>query len=129
MLVDQLSPLSLPSMTATEVIERTNQVSRVLGATYGRLQAEFLTPVIIRAISILKRRGEIDDIMVNGHEVDLKYQSPLAQNQAVRDAENLLSWIKALSELGQDAISVVDKKAVALWLAKTFGISERLIVS
>lgn len=128
LLVDQLSAFTTSKMTATEVIERTNQMSRILGATYGRLQSEFLTPVILRAISILKRRGEISDVFVNGHEVDLKYQSPLAKNQAVRDAENILGWIKSVSELGEEALSVIDKRAVALWLAKTFSIPERLIV-
>ncbi|MBD5398902.1 phage tail protein [bacterium] len=129
LLVDQLTASSGGKMTATEVIERINQISRILGATYGRLQSEFLTPVIIRAVSILKRRGEISDIMVNGYEVDLKYQSPLAQNQIVRDAENVLNWIKTLAEFGEDAMSIIDKKAVALWLGKVFGVSEKLIIS
>ena len=127
LLVDQLDVSNNFKMTATEVMERINQISRVLGATYGRLQSEFLTPVVIRAISILKRRGEISDILVNGYEVDLKYQSPLAQNQIVCDAENILNWIKTLSEVCGDATSVIDKKAVALYLGKVFGISERLI--
>ena len=129
LLVDQLTPMKNMKMTATEIIERVNQISRILGATYGRLQSEFLTPVIMRAISILKRRGEISNILLNGHEVDLKYQSPLARNQAVRDAENVLSWIKTLSDISSDAVSVIDTKAVALWLGKVFGISERLILT
>lgn len=129
LLVDQLTTSVGGKMTATEVIERINQISRILGATYGRLQSEFLTPVIIRAVSILKRRGEISDIMVNGYEVDLKYQSPLAQSQILRDAENVLSWIKTLAEFGTDALSVIDRKAVALWLGKVFGVSEQLIAS
>ena len=130
LLADQLNATSGGArMTATEVIERVNQISRILGATYGRLQSEFLTPVIVRAVSILKRRGEISDILVNGYEVDLKYQSPLAQNQILRDAENVLNWIKTLSDFGQDAFSVIDKKAVAIWLGKVFGVSEKLIVS
>ena len=127
LLIDQLSMFNGVKMTATEVVERTNCMSRILGATYGRLQSEFLTPVILRAVSILKRRGEISDIFVDGREVDLKYQSPLAKNQAVRDAENVLSWIKFISELGADARELVDKKAVALWLAKTFSVPENLI--
>ncbi len=127
LLVDQLSLFSSSKMTATEVMERTNYMSRVLGATYGRLQSEFLTPVILKAISILKRRGEISDIFVDGHEVDLKYQSPLAKNQAVRDAENILGWVKALSGLGAEASAIIDRKAVALWLAKTFSVPENLI--
>jgi hypothetical protein len=74
------------------------------------LQSEFLTPVILRAISILKRRGEISDIFVDGHEVDLKYQFPLVKNQAVIDAENIVDWIKTLSELGKEAISLKIKR-------------------
>jgi hypothetical protein len=50
LLIDQLSTFSSSKMTATEVIERTTQMSRILGATYGRLQSEFLTPVILRPI-------------------------------------------------------------------------------
>lgn len=129
LLVDQLSQQSSSNMTATEVLERVNLVSRILGATYGRLQSEFLTPVIVRALSILKRRGEVSDIVLNGREVELKYQSPLARNQAVRDVENLLIWIKSMSELGDEALSIIDKKAVALWLGKTFGISDKLILA
>ena len=45
----------------------------------------------------------------------------------MRDAENILSWIKSLAELGEEATSLIDKKAVALWLAKTFSVPENLI--
>ena len=127
LLVDQLYSYNSSKMTATEVVERTNHISRILGATYGRLQSEFLTPVILRAVSILKRRGEISDVYVDGHEVDLKYQSPLAKNQAVRDAQNILTWVKTLADLGEDTLSIIDRKAVALWLAKTFSVPENLI--
>ncbi|MDR2098732.1 MAG: head-tail connector protein [Rickettsiales bacterium] len=127
LLIDQLSPAGSARMTATEVIERGQQVSRILGATYGRLQSEFLTPVIMRAIGILKRRGEISDIMVNGREIDLKYQSPLASSQAVRDAENVIGWIRSISVLGEEALGIIDKRAVARFLGRTFGVSERLI--
>ena len=127
MLADQIQGSLGARMTATEVLERAQQVSRVLGATYGRLQSEFLTPVIVRAIGILKRRGEISGIMVDGHEADLKYASPLAAHQAVRDAENVLGWIRALSDLGPEAMAAVDRKAVAAFLGRTFGVSERLM--
>ena len=65
---------------------------------------------------------------MNGRSVDLKYQSPLAKNQAVRDAENVIGWIKTLSELGPEASALVDKRAVALWLGKTFCVPEELML-
>jgi hypothetical protein len=124
LLADRLSDFRGSHMTATEVVERGVSVSRVLGATYGRLQGEFLTMVILRAIGILKRRGEIGPLIVNGREVDLKYQSPLASAQAVRDAENLLGWIKAVGDLGDDALAGIDKDAVAKYLSRVFGVGD-----
>ena len=63
-------------MTATEVLERSAEMSRLLGATYGRLQSELLTPLMMRAVAILRRRGEIPDIVVDGRTVELQYRSP-----------------------------------------------------
>ncbi|MDR3126181.1 MAG: head-tail connector protein [Rickettsiales bacterium] len=123
LLADRLSDFRGARMTATEVVERSESVSRVLGATYGRLQSEFLTMVILRAVGILKRRGEIGPLFVNGREVDLKYQSPLAGAQAVRDAENVLGWIRAMGDLGGGALERVDRDAVAKYLSRVFGIS------
>ena len=44
-------------------------MSRILGATYGRLQSELLTPLIQRGLAILRRRREIPDIVVDGRVV------------------------------------------------------------
>ena len=80
-------------MSATEVIERSAEMSLLLGATYGRLQSELLTPLIKRAFSILKRRGEIPDIALDGRLVMVDYRSPLARSQGQRNVQNTLSWI------------------------------------
>jgi hypothetical protein len=61
LLVDRLGPVGGPRMTATEVIERSIETARLLGATFGRLQAELMTPLLSRAVAILQRRGEIPD--------------------------------------------------------------------
>ena len=53
LLIDRLGPTSGPRMTATEVVERASETTRLLGATYGRLQAELLTPLLTRAVAIL----------------------------------------------------------------------------
>ena len=41
LLVDRLGPVTGTRMTATEVVERSAEMARLLGATYGRLQSEF----------------------------------------------------------------------------------------
>ena len=69
LLIDKLAPVASPRMTATEVLERSAEMSLLLGATYGRLQTELLTPLIKRAFQILRRRGEIPDIALDGRLV------------------------------------------------------------
>lgn len=80
LLVDRLAPINAPRMSATEVLERSAEMSLLLGATYGRLQSELLTPLIKRAFAILKRRGEVPDITLDGRYVQVDYRSPLARD-------------------------------------------------
>lgn len=129
LLADRLAPLNEARMTATEVMERAAEMARLLGATYGRLQAELLTPLLLRAVAILRRRGEIPDIMVDGRLVELQYRSPLAQAQAQRDAQATLRWLEAVRGLGPEALAVVDAPATARWLGEAFGVPGRLIRS
>ncbi len=44
LLTDKLGPVDGARMSATEVVERSTEITMLLGATYGRLQSELLTP-------------------------------------------------------------------------------------
>ena len=46
-------------MSATEVAERMADLSRQIGSSFGRLQSEFINPLIRRVIYILKKQGRI----------------------------------------------------------------------
>ncbi len=127
LLVDRLGPLSGRKMTATEILERSNEMSRLLGATYGRLQAELLTPLIGQAMRILRRRGEIPDIVLDGRTIDLQYRSPLARLQARDDIRNTLTWLETSAQLGQEAMQAVDIPATARWLGERLGVPGQLV--
>lgn len=127
LLTDQLAQIDAPRMTATEVLERAGQMARLLGATYGRLQAELLTPLVLRAQAILRARGEVADLAVDGRLVQLQYRSPLAQAQGQRDAQAILGWIEAAAALGPAALATVDLPAAARWLGGRFGVPEELM--
>jgi hypothetical protein len=129
LLVDKLGQPDAPRMTATEVLERSAEMARLLGATYGRLQCELLTPLVLRAVAILRRRGEIPELLIDGHAIDLQYRSPLAQNQAQRDAQNMLTWLSSLGQLGASGLAVVDPAAAARWLGRAFNIPAELMVA
>ena len=94
LLVDRLAPIDGPRMTATEVAERSSQTGRLLGAVYGRLQSELLNPLLGRAVAILRRRGEIPDLALDGRAAELQWRSPLARAQAREDVSNTLLWLE-----------------------------------
>ncbi len=127
LLVDRLGQVDTPRMTATEVLERAAEMARLLGATYGRLQTELLTPLVLRCLSILRRRGEIPDVSVDGRMVALQYRSPLALAQAQHDVRTTLRWLETVTALGQDALAAVDLQATALWLAEIFSVPTQLL--
>jgi len=127
LLVDRLGPVDSPRMTATEVLERAAEMARVLGATYGRLQSELLTPLVQRGLGILARRGEVADLRIDGRVVDLGYRSPLARHQAHQDARNTLMWLEAVRALGPEALPAVDRPKTARWLARAFGVPAELL--
>lgn len=127
LLADKLGPIVGKKMSATEVLERSNDMAMLLGATYGRLQTELLTPLIERAFSILRRRGEIPDIALDGRYVELDYRSPLAKAQGQRDVQNILTWLDGVKAMGADAALSVDTTKAVKVMAEALSVPADLI--
>ncbi|MGB1548468.1 MAG: portal protein, partial [Alphaproteobacteria bacterium] len=127
LLVDQLGQVDGPRMTATEVLERAAEMTRVLGATYGRLQSELLTPLVSRGLQILRRRGEVPDIFIDGRLVDLQYRSPLAQSQIQKDVQLTLTWLNAAASFGPEGMAAIDLPAAVRWMGQKLGVPSQLI--
>lgn len=127
LLVDRLGLVQGPRMTATEVLERAAEMARILGATYGRLQAELLGPLVARGLAILRRRGEVGDVRIDGRAIDLRYRSPLAEAQRRADAQAALQWIQTLTALGPEAMGAVDLPAFARWFGEQMAVPAELI--
>lgn len=73
-----------PEMTATEVIERSAEKAALLSPTMGRLQSEFLGPLIEREIDILAELGLLPEmppelIEAQG-DYEVQYTSPMAKS-------------------------------------------------
>jgi hypothetical protein len=120
LLADRIAPQQ-GRMTATEVIERSAETARLLGATYGRLQSELLSPLIGRCLRLLRRRGEIPAELPDGTDLRLVYQSPLARVQGRADAANTMLFLQAAASLGPEAAGRVDVEAATRFLARTLG--------
>ena len=128
LLADRIGPERRDNVTATEVLERAAQTARLLGATYGRLQAELLTPLVARCLSILRRRGEIPPLLLDGREAVLRYRSPLAQVQGRSDAANTLLFLQAVRAMGPEAVATIDLPSAARWLGRTLSAPAEILL-
>tara|TARA_R110000764_G_scaffold35562_1_gene79775 strand:+ start:3494 stop:5044 length:1551 start_codon:yes stop_codon:yes gene_type:complete len=117
--------------SATEVAERMADLSRRMGAAFGRLQSELVQPVIQRVIYILKKQGRIELPTVNGREVKIRATSPLAQAQANQDITTVARFLEMVGGVfGPEMLQMlIDGEESALYLAKKFGVPESLIRS
>ena len=128
LLADRLGPEQRARMTATEVLERAAETARLLGATYGRLQAELLAPLVARCLSILRRRGEAPSLVIEGREAVPRYRSPLAQVQGRADAANTLLFLQAVRAMGPEAVAQLDLPAAARWLGRTLSAPAEVLI-
>lgn len=103
MFVDQVQFIGDFKMTATEVIQRQTERMRLLGPVLGRLENEFLNPLITRVFGIMYRLGQIPPAPkdVQGQDLRIEYQSPLARAQKSQVAQGLMQALQLLLPLAQ----------------------------
>lgn len=127
---DALGPVDGPQMSATEVYTRQQQLLKLIGSAFGRLQVELLPKVIDRVIHILRKRGLIDKIELDGEEITLRYESPLSQAQNVDDVSALMQFIQELAVVQNSGVMVagtMNVEKVPTYLAEKLGIPLELV--
>ena len=127
LLIDRLPQLQSGRMTATEVLERANEMALLLGATYGRLQSELLTPLIQRGFAILRRRGEVPDLAIDGRIIEIDFRSPLAKAMSQRHVQTTMNWLQSVQGLGAEAVASVDMVKTAKYLGEALGVPSDLM--
>ena len=122
--VDQLELKESPAMTATEVQVRYELIQRLLGPTLGRLEADYLDPLIKRTFAILHRNGqlaEIPSIVSDAQgEYEIEYTGPLPRAQKQETAQSVLSWLGVIGQLAEtfpEMMDNVDTDAITIGLA------------
>ena len=101
--VDQLQLAGAPQMTATEVLQRTEEKLRLLGPMLGRLQAELLRPLLGRVYGIMVRAGALPapPPSLAGAPIEVSYVSPIARAQRATEAQGLLRLIEIAAPLAR----------------------------
>ncbi len=98
------------SMTATEVMQRQEEKMRLLGPNLGRIQAEFLSPLIKRRFGMLVRAGDLPPPPpeLDGQQIEIDYVSPLARQQRTQDALTISRALESVVGLAQIRPEIAD---------------------
>jgi hypothetical protein len=92
-----------PTMTATEVIERTNEKGILIAPTVGRQQSEYLGPMIHRELDLLSRMRRLppmpDIIREAKGDYNVVYTSPLARAQRAQDVAGFQRTMQSVIEV------------------------------
>lgn len=92
-------PVAGPQMTATEIIERRAEFMRVIGPTFGRLEADYTGPMVERVFNVMKRAGMLPappDILAATSGVRFEYASPITKAQQQIEAASLQKTVQDL---------------------------------
>jgi hypothetical protein len=122
------------NMTATEVLQRAQEKGALLAPAAGRMQAEFLGPLIQREIGILARAGALPEPPQSWLEMDGDYQveylSELSRSQRAGEGVGILRTLEGIAPLAQIDPSVLDRingaEAVKV-LAEVNGVPARVL--
>lgn len=130
--MDQLQFPNSPSMTATEVMERTERTLRLLGPILGRLQSEFLGPMIARIYGILERQGRLPPApeLLEGQEIKIEYVSPLARAQRQAETQGIIRTIEMAAPIAgfdPNAVRVIKGAETVRHVAGINGVSPNLL--
>lgn len=134
LLSDQLQPQDGPAMTATEVHVRVNLIRQLLGPVYGRLQAEWLRPMIERCFGLAFRAGvfEAPPETLQGREFAVRYVSPMARAQKLEDVSAMDRFEMALmmsAQVDPSALDVYDIDAAQRIRSELLGVPAKAIRS
>lgn len=90
-----------PEMTATEVMTRQEEKMRNIAPMTGRMQVEFLAPLIRRTYHIANRQKIIPPLpaILEGRGIDIAYSSPVARAQKSSQLQNVTRLLEAFIPL------------------------------
>lgn len=95
--------VSQPGRTATEVLALQEEKMRLMGPHLGRVQSEFLDPLIERVFGLLMRAGQIppppDEL--DGQRVEVEYVSPMARAQKASEAHAVARTLEIAGPMAQ----------------------------
>lgn len=131
--VDLFMTMSDKTMTATEVVQRTEEKIVALGSALGRMMSELLSPIIVRTFQILLRQGVIKpppQALQQKGRLNPIYISPLAKAQKYALAGSVNAWLGTMGELAKAIPTVIDilnSDKASRYLADVYSVRPELL--
>jgi len=128
--IDQMQLHQGPQMTATEVLQRTEEKLRLMGPLLGRIQTELLGPMIQRCYNLLKRAGKLPPVPVSleGEPLKIIYTSPIARAQEQIEANGIVRMLQVIEPLldrSPQTVDVIDSDEIARGVGDMFSVSRK----
>lgn len=127
-----------PEMTATEVMQRSEENMRFLSPIIGRQRYEFADPFINRVYQIVEKRGMLpemppmlaDAIASGKKNIQIRYTSPLARAQKSNEADSFIRMLQTVSpilEMQPETMQNIDGDAAVRLMSNYFGVHHLIL--
>ncbi|WP_448207282.1 portal protein [Azospirillum sp. sgz302134] len=122
-----------PGRTATEVLQSQEEKLRLMAPHLGRIQSEFLDPLLDRLFGILSRAGQLPQppqVLQQYPQLRVEYVSPLARAAKAAEGAALMRTMDAVLPLAAHKPEILDNfdmDEIARTLADAYGTSPKLL--
>ena len=110
LLADILPPMEGQPRTAAEIYARLAHIRKMLGPMFGRLQSEYLQPLVERCFGLAYRAGVLGrppETLAN-RTFTVKYMSPLARAQKLEEVAAIDQYVAGAVEVAQVDPTILD---------------------
>ena len=131
---DRLAVPQQPNMTATEVSVRMELLRNQMAPMFGRLQADFLTPLITRCFGLLSRARLLQPPPeeLNNAAITIRYVSPLARSQRVGEVQAMDRFeagLAAYAEVKPELMDIYDWDGAQREKSWNLGVPQKFLIS
>lgn len=130
--IDQLQLRDGPQMTATEVMQRSDESLRLLSPSVGRHEGEFLKPTAEDLFDIMQRKGLLPKApeILKGKQITFKFSSAIAKAQLATEVMKIQKALNAISGIAgaqPQTLDYIDGDVLTKYVFNALGVPQQII--